>query len=53
MVALLTIFSLLSVLGLGAGVLSLIKIKRLYDLIKKEDITVEENGDIVIKNGTF
>lgn len=50
----LTIVSLvLGTIGAGAGILSLIKVKKIYDLFKKEDITVEEGNDIIIKNRTF
>ena len=42
-----------SILALGAAGLSIYKIKKLYELFKKEDITIDSKNGVIINNKTF
>lgn len=42
-----------SMIALGCAGLSIYKIKKLYNLFKKEDITIERGEEILINNKKF
>ena len=50
----LSIISLvISILALSMSILSLVKILKLYQIYKKEDITIESDNGVVINNKSF